>query len=267
MIRKIFVILFFLVISVRPVFALDVDDYFASANIKGLSGSYFVDSTQTLLKGEIHAGLYGTAFVNDDQNFKKGTAEAVLSAGLLDGLEAAIVLPYIRQSGPISGVGDVQVSGKARLLDKIGNDIPSLALALSVDLPTGDKNSGFRAVNSYGATLQLVAEGKIDLEDYSFTLSAEGGVYAQDIGQNSEEKHIQFGGGGFFPLAPSWALLLEGTGTSKSGVDQDFGIVSASLRYFSSRFQLTGGADRTIPFGANAPPTGTALHGSISLLF
>ncbi|MHB8482916.1 MAG: hypothetical protein ACYDBV_09335 [Nitrospiria bacterium] len=267
MTRKIIAILFFLLIPVHPLLALDVEDYLPTANIKGLSGYYFVDSTQTLLKGELHAGLFGTAFVNDANNFKRGTGDAVLSAGLLDGLEGALVVPYIRQSGNLSGLGDIQVSGKVHLLDQIGEDIPALALALSVELPTGDQNSGFRTVDSYGASLQLVADGKIVLDDYSFNLSVEGGVYAQDIGKSREEKHILFGGGGFFPLAPSWSLLLEGTGTSKYGIDQDFAVVSASLRYSNNQFQLTGGADRNIPFGNNALPGGTGLHGSVNILF
>ena len=270
MLKKSLAILFFiviLVISAHPLLALEVDDYVPASNIKGLSGYYFIDSTQTLLKGEDKFALFGIAFGGDLNNFKKGSVEAVLSAGLLDGFETAIVIPYFNQSGNLSGLGDIQISGKVHLLDQISEDIPSLALALTVELPTGDKNKGFRNVDSYGGDLELIADGKIDLIDYSFNLTAEAGIFFQDVGNTRQEKHLRYGGGGFFPLAGSWVLLLEGTGTSKYGISQDFGMVSASLRFFRNRFQLTGGVDRTIQIGTNAPPKGTALHGSINISF
>ncbi|MBI1820911.1 MAG: transporter [Nitrospirae bacterium] len=270
MLKKNLAILFFLVIlviSVHPLLALEVDDYVPASNVKGLSGYYFIDSTQTLLKGELKAALFGIAFESDLNNFKKGTVEAVLSTGLLDGIETAMVIPYFNQSGNLSGIGDIQISGKVHWLDQISEDIPSLALALTVELPTGDQNKGLRTVDSYGGDFELIADGKIDLIDYSFSLTGEAGVFAQDIGKTREEKYIRYGGGGFFPLAESWVLLLEGTGTSKYGINQDFGTVSASLRFFRNPFQLTGGIERTIPIGTNAPPKGTALHASINISF
>lgn len=172
MLKKNLAILFFLVIlviSVHPLLALEVDDYVPASNVKGLSGYYFIDSTQTLLKGELKAALFGIAFESDLNNFKKGTVEAVLSTGLLDGIETAMVIPYFNQSGNLSGIGDIQISGKVHWLDQISEDIPSLALALTVELPTGDQNKGLRTVDSYGGDFELIADGKIDLIDYSFS--------------------------------------------------------------------------------------------------
>jgi len=258
-------------IWVQPAFAseeLNVNDYPDALNYKGLTGYYFVDSVQTLQKGAIQASLFGIAFKEDSSNYKKGTAEAILSAGLLDGLEASIMVPYIVQggNGNMSGLGDVKIAGKYHLIDQIDEDIPALALAASVEFPTGDQNNGLRTVNSYGADLLLIAQSKIDLEDYSLNLVAEGGVYGQDINQTTQEKHIEYGAAGYLPLDDQWVLIIEGIGTSSYGNNQDYAIVSASLRLFMKKFTLTGGIDRTIAIETNAM-NGTNLHGSINLPF
>jgi hypothetical protein len=192
----------------------------------------------------------------------------VLSAGVLNGFETSIGIPYYRQSGDLAGMGDIRWAGKIHLFDQIGEDIPAMAAVFSVVLPTGDQNNGFRTVNSYGADFLLVAQAKIDAGDYIFNLNAEGGVFAQDIGQASEEEHGEYGMGGYFPLADAWVLLLEGNGTIKNGPSntQDTLTASASLRFFNGNFSMTGGIDKTIAMKTSAPE-GLGLHGSLNFLF
>jgi hypothetical protein len=268
MIKKSFTFLFFLLIQVYPVFGTEVEDYSPTVNTRGLTGYYYLDSAGTLLKGEIQTSLFGIAYQEDVTRMKKGTAEAVLSAGVLDGVETSIGIPYYRQSGNLAGLGDIRWAGKVHLLDQMGEDIPELAAVVSVIFPTGDQNNGFRTVNSYGADLLLVAQAIIDLNDYAFNLNAEGGVFAQDIGQASEEKHVEYGMGGYFPLADAWVLLLEGNGTIKNGLfnTQDSLTASASLRLFTGNFSMTGGVDKTIAMKTGAPE-GLGLHGSLNFFF
>jgi hypothetical protein len=267
MIKKWLVFLLLLLVSVDPVLAVeDVDDYPVSSNFKGLSGYYYVDSVQTLPKGEVQGSLFGIAFKDDASSYKKGTAEAILSAGILNGLEGSLVIPYFVQSGSQNGLGDIKVAGKIHLINQIDEDIPALALAASVELPTGDQNKGLRTVNNYGIDLLLIAQSKIDLPDYSFNLVAEGGVFGQDLSQSTQERHGRFGAAGYFPIDDRWVLILEGIGTSSYGNSQDYMIASGSLRLFMKKFTLTGGVDRTIAVGQNAL-AGNSLHASINLGF
>jgi hypothetical protein len=256
-----------LLMSVQPVFALDdVNDYPVTSNVRGLSGYYFVDSVQTLQPGKIQTSLFGLAFSNDAANYKRGTAEAVLAAGLFEGLEGALVIPYIVQSGSMNGLGDARLTGKLHLIDQIDEDIPALAIAGSVEFPTGNKNNGLRAVNSYGADLFLIAQSKIELPDYTFNLVAEGGIYGQDISQTTEERHALFGAAGHFPLSDILVLLIEGQGTSGYGNSQDYTTLSGSLRLFTKKFTVTAGIARTLAFGQNAS-SGSGVQGSLNFSF
>ncbi len=268
MIKKSFIFLFFLLLQVYPVSGMEVEDYFPTVNTRGLTGFYYLDSAGTLLKGEIQTSLFGIAYEEDVTRMKTGMAEVVLSAGVLDGVEMSIGIPYYRQSGNLAGLGDVRWAGKVHLLDQLGEDIPELAAVASIILPTGDQNNGFRTVNSYGADLLLVAQAKIDLTDYSFNLNAEGGVFAKDIGQVSEEKYGEYGMGGYFPISDAWVLLLEGNGTIKNGSSntQSSLTTSASLRLFTGPFSMTGGVDKTIAMKTGGP-AGLGLHGSINFFF
>jgi hypothetical protein len=267
MIKKWLVFLLLLLVCVDPVFAAeDVDDYPVAPNFKGLSGYYYVDSVQTLQKGEVQGSLFGAAFKDDASSYKKGTAEAVLSAGILNGIEGSLVVPYFVQSENQNGLGDVKVAGKIHLINQIDEDIPALALAASLELPTGDQNKGLRTVNNYGVDLLLIAQSKIDLPDYSFNLVAEGGVFGQDLSQSTQERHARFGAAGYFPLDDHWILILEGIGTSGYGDSQDYAIASGSLRLFMKKFTLTGGIDRSIAVGKNAL-SGNNLHAAINLPF
>ncbi|MBI1822841.1 MAG: transporter [Nitrospirae bacterium] len=256
-----------LLMSIQPAFAIDdVNDYPITTNVRGLSGYYYVDSVQTLQPGKFQASLFGIGFSNDAADYKKGTGEAVLSVGLLDGFEGALVIPYIVQSGSMNGLGDIKLAGKIHLLDQLDEDIPALALAASIEFPTGDNNKGLRIVNSYGADLMLVAQSKIDLPDYSFNLVAEGGIYAQDISQTTEERHALFGAAGHFPLDDIWVIIVEGVGTSGYGNSLDYTTFSGSLRLFMKKFTLTAGIARTLATGQNAS-TGNSVQGSLNFPF
>lgn len=267
MINKWLVFLMLLLVCVDPVFATeDVDDYPIAANMKGLSGFYYVDSVQTLPKGSFQGSLFGIAFKDDASNFKQGTSEAVLSSGISNKIEGSLVIPYFVQSGNQNGLGDIKVAGKIHLINQVEEDIPALALAASVEFPTGDQDKGLRTVNNYGIDLLLIAQSKIDLPDYSFNLVAEGGIFGQDISQSTDERHGRFGAAGYFPLDDRWILILEGVGTANYGNSQDYIIASGSLRFFMKKFTLTGGVDRMIAIGQNAL-TGNSLHGSINIGF
>ena len=260
-------LLFLLPICALPAYAIeDVGDYPVTPNIKGLTGYYLVDSVETLHRGEFRASLFANGLKDDSSSYKQGTAEVAASAGILDGLEVAATIPYIFQSGNQNGIGDIKLQGKFHINNQIGEDIPALAVAASVEFPTGDKNNGLRIVNNYGAELLLIAQTKIDIPDYTFNLVAEGGIFGQDIGQSGEEKHGRYGAAGYFPIDDDWSLIIEGTGTSSYGNSQDYILASASLRLFLKNLTLTGGIDRNFAIGQNAM-TSAGLHGAVTLPF
>ena len=265
--KKTFLLCFILLVAVGPVWALDdVNDYPVVSNDKGLSGTFYVDSTQTLQRGEMQGGIYGIAFQNDSANYRRGTAEAVASAGFGWGMEGAVMVPYVVQTGSQNGLGDIKLAGKIHLTDQIEDEFPSLALAASLELPTGDQNHGLRTVTDYGADLLLIAQSKIELPDYTFNLMAEGGVFGQDINRTTQERHARFGGAGFFPIDDQWVLILEGIGTSGLGNSDDYVIASGSLRLFLKGVIVTGGVDKTIATGSNAV-AGNSIHGSLNFPF
>ena len=81
-------------------------------------------------------------------SLKQNTADFELDYGLLDGVEIGVEVPFLtisndRATTPRrpSGIGDTNISLKYNFLtEREGLRRPALAIALNLELPTGDKN-------------------------------------------------------------------------------------------------------------------------------
>ncbi|MES1186936.1 MAG: hypothetical protein ABUL60_24190 [Myxococcales bacterium] len=196
------------------------------------------------------------------------TGALALNLGILDGLVAGVALPLQRVSGDASsstGVGDVELSGKYRLLQLQPGDLqttarPGLAAVLRVSAPTGNAGelrgepglsiwptivldyaplpqlrfgaeAGYRFISGRGAALPLQGNPRFDYDDL-ITLGLAGRV---DVSHR-----LSF-------LADWYAAGVAPSLTTRGAISAE---IAGGARYqLNSYISLTAGAAFGLPRG------------------
>lgn len=258
--RRLFVLGFFLMALSMPRLGLASEmTHFLHipSTLNGPSGLILTQSIDTLPPKKYGMGLGFSMEESDNPKFTETQAIFTGIMGLSQTLEASVQIPYFTEvqrpnRKSESGMGDVSVSLKWRFMDASPSlNFPGFALSLSVFLPTGDAENGVGTVDVWGLKALIVssAEALITLP-FGTTLMgfyANGGVYIQDSGDPTEEKHGILDIGILLPLnnTKRIQLLLEGNARmrrEKRGFnppDAEYRAGTVGLRYIRKNMIFT----------------------------
>ena len=224
-----------------------------SMSLSGLSGLLVTESAHTLPPWSL--AVSGAALFSHTSSPTSSLYElaGLVALGLPGRIELAAVVPGLRidPSGGSSetGLGDMQVSAKWRVLHQKENVWPALALATTVTLPTGSFSKGLgtplgpvpSALQHYGVAVKAIVSADVDLspDQYAVGLYAEASYYFQDLDSNTQDKMGLYAVGAAFPLmmrsenplSSPLQFLMEINGAYKRGANQDYATFSPSLRY------------------------------------
>ncbi|MBI3622026.1 MAG: hypothetical protein HY208_07570 [Nitrospirae bacterium] len=225
-----------------------------STSLSGLTGLAVIESAHTLQPWKAAVSVAGVyAHSNSSPATNVYQLEGIIGLGLPGRIELAAMAPGIRldSGGTVTGLGDVQLSGKWRFVDQRGDLWPSAALAVTGTLPTGKKDPvtlpagqpgmGLRTVEHYGLAIKVIASAELEFtpDQYAIGLYGEGGFFFQDLDQPTEEKNGIYAVGVALPLImrsdsplnSPLQFLFEVNGTYKRAADQDYVALTPGLRY------------------------------------
>jgi len=222
-----------------------------STSLSGLTGLELTESAHTLPPWKV--AVSGTATILHVSTNTLYEGAALVGLGLPGRFELAARLPFAHYDtgSTITGLSDLQLSAKWRLIDQQETQWPSIAVAVTGTLPTGKQGSptlplsqpgmGLRTVDRYRFALKLIGSAEVDFTptQYAVGLYAEGGFSFQDLDQSSQDKYGTYTIGTALPLVMKpespllspLQLLLEVDGTYKRGSHQDYVTLMPSLRY------------------------------------
>lgn len=223
-----------------------------STTLTGLSGLLITESPHTLAPMKIAVSLTGIILhTSTPTSFYEGAGEVAI--GLPARIELAAMVPGIHYAngGTITGMGDLQLSAKWRVLDQKETQWPAIAVGVTGTLPTGKQGSptltygqpgdGLRTVQDYGIAIKLMSSTEIDFspDQYAVGLYVEGSYTFQDLNKNSQDKYGTYAVGAALPLlinpdnplASPLQFLMEIDGTYQRGNDQDYVGITPSIRY------------------------------------
>ena len=227
------------------------------STFSGPSGLLFTQSIDTLEPGRFEVGL---GLIQEEGNVSAGGDASItqfsqtFTMGLTDSIEVSAQIPYfakIDQPGSDeSELGDINLSIKWRFLEPSTElNFPGFGLSLTGFFPTGDRKIGAGTVDSWGLKALVVssAEVEIGISNNSFLVGfyADGGIYIQDSGDNTEESHGIVDLGLLVPLnvLRDIQLLLEGSARTnrETRFGNDYVGLTAGLRYVTRHAALNGG--------------------------
>jgi hypothetical protein len=162
-----------------------------------------------------------------DQQWPVATA----SFGVVDGLEVGLAIQRTNQdeqrTAPTKGFEDLHLTAKYQFLDDAGF-VPALAVSLDVKLPTANRSKGL-STGKTDETLLLIATKSLA----PFTVHANFGYTIVGKIKGADLKNqLQGGIAGELPLIPSWTLVGEVTGLSRStGAEPNQVNFQLGLRY------------------------------------
>jgi hypothetical protein len=217
----------------------------ASTSLSGLTGLLVTESTHTLPPWKAAVSVAGGYMHSSSPTVNLYQAAGIVGLGLPGRVELAAVVPgeILKTSGSPSGtgMGDMQASGKWRVLHQRESLWPSLAVAATVTLPTGQRSKGLRTVERYGVAAKAIVSADVDFspDQYAVGLYAEAGYFFQDLDEATQDKRMIYAVGAALPLvmrAESPLLsplqfLMEVNGTYKRGTNQDYVTLTPSVRY------------------------------------
>jgi hypothetical protein len=230
-----------------------------SMSLSGLTGLVLTQSAHTLPPWKVAVSGAGIILHDSTNNLYEG--EALVGLGLPGRIELAAMLPgahYDTNVGNITGLSDLQLSAKWRVLDQKELQWPAIALSVTGTIPTGKQGNptlpfsqpgmGLRTVDDYGLAFRLIGSAEVDFtpDPYAVGLYAAGGFSFQDLNQSSQDKYGTYALGAALPLimnpdsplSSPLQLLLELDGTYKRGNKQDYLTLMPSLRYVGAVFTL-----------------------------
>lgn len=226
------------------------------STLNGPSGLLLTQSIDTLKPKQYGVGIGFSTEDSDKPAFTETQALFTGIVGLNKNLEASLQIPYFTESQLVgagkseSGVGDVNMSLKWRFMDASPDlNFPGFALSLSVFLPTGDPEKGVGVVDAWGVKALLVssAEAEIALPSKTILMGfyANGGIYIQDLGDRTQERHGIIDLGILVPLNDTKRiqLLLEGNARMRRetrGRESEYGAGTIGLRYILKNLTFTG---------------------------
>ena len=229
------------------------------STLNGPSGLLLTQSIDTLPPQKWGVGLGFSREKSDQPRFAETQAIFTGIMGLRENLEASMQIPYFTDvelgDKSESGAGDVNLSLKWRFMDASPDlNFPGFALSFSVFLPTGDQENRVGTVDAWGIKALLVssAEAEIALPRRTVLMGfyANGGIYIQDNGDPTQEKHGIIDLGILVPLNETRQvqLLLEGNGRlrrEKPGIgESEYRAGTLGLRYVRQNMTLTGAWQR-----------------------
>jgi hypothetical protein len=233
----------------------------ASTTLTGLSGLLITETPHTLAPSKVAVSLTGIILHSSNPStFYEGAGQFAI--GLPLNIELAAMVPGVHydSNGTITGLGDVELSAKWRLLDQLGAQWPSVAVGVTGTLPTGEQGSptlpygqsgmGLRTVQDYGIAIKLMSSAEVDFSPdlYAIGLYVEGSYTFQDMSKDTQDKYGTYAVGAALPLlvnpdnpmASPFQFLMEVDGTYKRGNDQDYVGVTPGLRYVGRLVTVTG---------------------------
>ncbi|HXN06085.1 MAG TPA: hypothetical protein VN944_03350 [Nitrospiria bacterium] len=266
MVKKLFKILFLLLVFSTPALARELEEFSPSINSEGFSGDFFNQSARVIPFGHLAVGAYGI-YSEDSQTYASlAQTNATATLGLLPNLEIGGYIPYMQGSGTGTGVGDAHVGMKLLFSDQEVEAMPALALSLVGILPTG--SSSYKTVGTLSYQGMLIADTRIETIDYSFYLSAQAGLFWGTDPSNNRERHFVYGGGAFLPLNDRLVFMAEFDGVGADENNADWVRFSGTLKYVARFFQIQAGIDKYVPVGVNSLTNNTiGAHGGVSLTF
>jgi hypothetical protein len=232
-----------------------------STGLSGLTGLVTTATAHTLPPW--HAAISGAAtYMQQDVPDQTMTeARTIVALGLPGQVELAAMVPGMRfetasqpplpTDGQVTGLGDLTVASKWRLVNQLEALWPSIALAAVATLPTGKEDTvtlpagrsgmGLRTVESYGIEIKLIGSAEVDFspDNYGVGLYVDGGFSFQDLNKATEDKYGTYAVGLALPLvmhegnplSSPLQLLVETSGTYKRGSAADLFVFTPSLRY------------------------------------
>jgi hypothetical protein len=249
----------------------DVNMLGTSTSLSGLTGLELTESAHTLPPWKL--AVSGAAIIQHDSTNNLYEGEAIVGLGLPGRVELAAMLPvahYDANGSTITGLSDLQLSAKWRVLDQRELQWPSIAVSVTGTIPTGKQGTptlpfsqpgmGLRTVDHYGLAFRLIGSAEIDFTPdlYAVGLYAAGGYSFQDLNQSSQDKYGTYAVGAALPLimnpdsplSSPLQLLMELDGTYQRGAKQDYVTLMPSLRYvgaiFANPISVTAGVQYII---------------------
>ena len=267
MLKKILWSLSFLLVIAQPLSARELEEYGPALNSLGLSGLFFTDSARIMPLGHLHLGGY-TIYDEDDQTkLKFNQLNAAATLGILPNVEIGGYIPYINQTGGITGLGDAHASLKFLFEEQEDESVPALAISVTGILPTGYQGQGLRTVSNLGLESMLIGDTKINMPDYSFYLSAEWGLYMGKDINGITDRHFRYGGGAFLPITKRLVLMFEADGLAQTAKDSDFVRFSGSLKYVTRFLQVTAGIHKVSPLASGISTNTVGGQAAVSFTF
>ncbi len=226
------------------------------STLSGPSGLLLTQSIDTLPPKQYGVGIGFSTENSDKPKFTETQALFTSIMGLRPNLEASMQIPYftkaqVGEGKSESGVGDVNLSLKWRFMDASPDlNFPGFALSVSVFLPTGDPEKGIGTVDAWGLKALIVssAEAEISFPRRTILMGfyANGGIYIQDSGDPTQERHGIIDLGILVPLNETKRvqLLLEASARVRRevpGREAEYGAGTLGLRYLRKNLTFTGG--------------------------
>lgn len=262
-----------------------------STSLSGLTGLELTESAHTLPPWKLAVSGAATILHASTNTLYEG--EGLVGLGLPGRVELAAMLPvarYDQNGATITGLSDLQLSGKWRVLDQRESQWPSIAVAVTGTFPTGKTGGvtlplsqpgmGLRTVDHYGIALKLIGSAEVDFtpDQYGVGLYAEAGYSFQDLNDSNQDEYGTYAVGAALPLvmksdsplSSPLQLLLELDGTYKRGNDQDYVTLMPSLRYvgalFKSPLTVTAGVQYVV-FTDSSSSNNNAVGGVVQAGF
>ena len=230
----------------------------------GPSGLLLTQSIDTREAKNLELGIGFSSEESKQPDFTETMATATATLGLSSTIEASVQVPYFTEvqypgTESSSELGDLNLSLKWRFMDASPDlNFPGFALSFTVFFPTGDPKTGSGTVESRGVKALIVSSAEAEIVlPFKKTLLlgfyADGGIYIQDSGDPTEEKHGVIDLGFLIPLTSSKniQLLLEGNGRLSREKPMPIGEAeylagTLGLRYVTHHIALTGGWQRRL---------------------
>ena len=230
----------------------------------GPSGLLLTQSIDTREAKKLEIGIGFSSEESKQPDFTETMTTATATLGLSSTIEASVQVPYFTEvqypgTESSSELGDLNLSLKWRFMDASPDlNFPGFALSFTVFFPTGDPKTGSGTVESWGVKALIVSSAEAEIVlPFKKTLLlgfyADGGIYIQDSGDPTEEKHGVIDLGFLIPLTSSKniQLLLEGNGRLSREKPMPIGEAeylagTLGLRYVTHHIALTGGWQRRL---------------------
>ncbi|MFQ5544204.1 MAG: hypothetical protein ACE5FY_07640 [Nitrospiria bacterium] len=225
----------------------------------GLSGLLLTQSIDTLASGRLEIGMGLSHESSDKPDFQLTQLSPTLTYGTGSNVEVSAQFPLFIQAeqkgNSGSDTGDLNASLKWRFLEpNPALTFPGFALSASVFFPTGSPQKGAGAVDSWAIKAILVssAEAAISFtsEPVIIGFYANGGLYIQDLGDATEEKHSIIDLGVLIPVIDSRQLQFMLEGNFRFGrealLGNDYTGITAGLRYITRHVALNAGVQHRL---------------------